>query len=179
MTPERRDELRRWYRGKGAAEAAVNELADALDESELAYRGQDAAKRALLADRDAEIARLREALEYLRRHIKLGGSGFAVLIAALENLEPPAELLAWRDGLEITPTDLAVDQMCILLQLGTQERVLVKAIIRSLNQSPNGFTPCFDTPLAFFQSLALDRHSLLTSLQVKYLRDMMHSVHPA
>ena len=67
MTPERRTEMR-LFRTEGIAYCQVTPseviaLLDALEESDLAYRGQGATTRALLTDRDAEITRLRKALE--------------------------------------------------------------------------------------------------------------------
>lgn len=67
MTPEKRAELRtrmHWIVKANAGDidpTTVIALLDALDEADLAYRGQAAATRALLDDRDAEIVRLREA----------------------------------------------------------------------------------------------------------------------
>ena len=63
VSPERRAEQRECFRGH---EGCVNDLLDALEEAELAYQGQAAATRALLADRDAEIAQLRGMLEGVR-----------------------------------------------------------------------------------------------------------------
>lgn len=97
MTPERRAEIRQFCaEGLPYCEVTPSEvvaLLGALYESDAAYRGQGAAMRAPLADRDAEIVRLRESLQHVVYQAEVGLADPLVCVLrgiAERGLEPRA-----------------------------------------------------------------------------------------